>query len=79
MICLIYLNQFAPDYIEKYTEYVLRHTSPTELEAKTQSMEDFKIMYKNPLFVVLLTYAEILPLGLVVSLISAFILKKKEQ
>lgn len=79
VICLIYLNQFAPDYIEKYTEYVLRHTSPTELEAKTQSMEDFKIMYKNPLFVVLLTYAEILPLGLVVSLISAFILKKKEQ
>lgn len=79
LICLIYLYQFAPDYMEKYTEYVLRHTSPTELEAKTQSMEDFKTMYKNPLFVVLLTYAEILPLGLVVSLISSFILKKKKQ
>jgi amino acid transporter len=79
VICLIYLYQFAPDYIEKYTEYVLRHTSPSELEAKTQTMEDFKTMYRNPLIVTLLTYAEILPLGLVVSLISSFILKKKEQ
>lgn len=79
LICLIYLYQFAPDYMEKYTEYVLRHTSPAELEAKTQSMEDFKTMYKNPLFVILLTYAEILPLGLFVSLISAFILKKKAK
>ncbi len=79
VICLIYLYQFAPDYMEKYTDYVLRHTSPAELEAKTQSMEDFKAMYKNPIFVILLTYAEILPLGLAVSLISSFILKKKEQ
>ena len=78
-ICLIYLYQFAPDYMEKYTDYVLRHTSPAELEAKTQSMEDFKIMYKNPIFVILLTYAEILPIGLVVSLISSFILRKKGQ
>jgi len=79
VICLIYLYQFAPDYMDKYTEYVLRHTPPAELETKTQSMEDFKTMYKNPFFVILLTYAEILPLGLIVTLASALILKKKEH
>lgn len=70
---------FLPDFMDKYTEYVLRHASPAELETKTQTMQDLKTMYKNPLFVILFTYAEILPVGLIVSLISSFILKKKEQ
>lgn len=78
VICLVYLYQFAPDYMDKYTEYVLRHTPPAELEAKAQSMEDFKTMYKNPGFVILFTYAEILPLGLIVTLVSSLILKKKK-
>ncbi|HZH69386.1 MAG TPA: DUF4199 domain-containing protein [Flavobacteriaceae bacterium] len=77
VISLVYFYKFAPDYMDKYTEYVLRHTPATELEAKAQSMEDFKTMYENPLFVVLFTFAEILPLGLIVTLISAFILKRK--
>lgn len=68
---------FLPDFMDRYTEYVLRHASASELETKTQMMTDFKTMYNNPLFVVLLTYSEILPLGLVISLISSLILKKK--
>lgn len=79
VICLIYLYQFAPDYMDKYTEYVLRHASPSELEAKTQTMENFKTMYKNPFFVILFTYAEILPIGLIVTLISSLILKRKNN
>jgi hypothetical protein len=34
-------------------------------------------MYKNPLFVVLMTYAEVFPVGLIVSLVSAMILRRK--
>jgi hypothetical protein len=40
-------------------------------------MAGYKEMYKNPLFLILLTYAEIFPVGLLVSVISAFILKQK--
>lgn len=78
VIWLFYYYLFLPDFLDKYTEYVLRHASASELEEKTKMMQDFKTMYKNPLFVILITYAEILPLGLLVSLISSFILKKKK-
>lgn len=77
-VWLFWYYTFLPDFMDKYTAYVLRHAAPSEVEAKTQMMLDFKTLYENPVFVTLLTYAEILPVGLVVSLISSFILKKKE-
>jgi hypothetical protein len=46
---------------------------------QTEDMEKFKEMYKNPLFVVLVTYAEVFPVGLIVALLSALILKKKTR
>lgn len=79
LISMIYMYQFAPDYMDRYADYVLRHSSPMELEAKTESMESLKSMYKNPLFAILFTYMEILPLGLIVALISALILKRKKS
>ena len=40
-------------------------------------MQSYQEMYKNPVFVVLMTYAEVLPIGLLVTLISALVLKRK--
>jgi len=40
-------------------------------------MTKFGEMYKNPFFNALITYTEILPIGLIVTLISALILKRK--
>jgi len=42
-------------------------------------MANFKEMYKSPLFVILIIYSEVLPIGLVVALVSALILRKKQH
>lgn len=69
---------FYPDFIDKYTAYALRHCAPSDVEAKAQSLREFAQMYKNPLFVMLSTFMEIFPLGVIISLISAFLLKRKQ-
>lgn len=76
---LFYYYLFVPDFIDVYTAYVLENCAREDLPAKTTEMANFKEMYKNPLFVVLITYFEVLPIGLVVALVSALILKKKES
>jgi hypothetical protein len=69
--------------MDKYCTHVLKETkasgaSQIEIDKKTTEMASFKELYKNPLFVVLITYIEILPIGLIISLIGALILKRKE-
>jgi hypothetical protein len=82
VIGLAYYYLFVPDFLDKYTLHVLSMAersgaTATELASKTEEMKQFKEMYKNPVFAVLISYAEVLPIGLVVALISSFILKKK--
>lgn len=73
---IIYYN-FFPDFMEKYTAMVLKNTKPEDLIAKTAEMNQMAAWYKNPIMVILLTFMEILPIGIVVSLIGTLILKKK--
>lgn len=79
---LAYYYLFAPDFIDRYIEHVLYcarldgATEP-ELAGKAQEMAQFREMYKNPLFAILISYFEVLPVGLVVAFISALILKRK--
>ena len=77
VVWLFYYYLFVPDFIDVYTEYVLKNSEPGEVQAKKTEMANFKEMYKNPLFVILITYFEVLPIGLVVALVSAFIVKRK--
>jgi hypothetical protein len=53
--------------------------SQAEIDKQTKEMANFTEMYKNPLFNALMTYAEILPVGLIVTLISSLILKRKNN
>ena len=79
-VWLFYYYLFVPDYLDIYTSHVLKEVPQTDtaaLAAKTKEMAEFKEMYKNPIWVILFTYMEILPLGIVFSLVSALILKKK--
>lgn len=75
---------FIPDFAEKYSAYMLQKlrasgASQEEITRQTAEMAKFGQMYKNPLFVILMTYIEILPVGLLISLISAWILKRKTK
>jgi Protein of unknown function (DUF4199) len=79
IVWLFYYYLFVPDFIEVYTNRVLNTCSIADLESKTKEMASFKEMYKNPIFVILITYSEVFPIGLVVALVSALILKKKKN
>ena len=77
LVWLVILYKFFPNFAEHYTDMAIAKASPDELTKVTEEMNSFKEMYKNPIWVILFTYMEILPLGIVFSLISALILKKK--
>jgi hypothetical protein len=73
---------FIPDFMEKYSAHMLEElkasgASQMEIDVQTKEMEKFGKMYQNPFFNAMMTYVEILPVGLVVTLISALILKRK--
>lgn len=82
LVWLIDYYVFIPGYLDQYIAHVMYQArldgaTADELAQTAKQMADFKEMYKNPVFVILITYAEVLPIGLIVSLISAFILKRK--
>lgn len=79
---MIEFHFFIPDFMEKMTSAQIENwkaegISRAELQKNIESMEGWKELYKSPIMVALITYMEILPLGLVVSLIAALMLKKK--
>ena len=82
IVWLIEEHFFFPDFIEKYTAHEINKLqasgiSAEKLASKTKELEDAKEMYKNPALKILMTYVEILPVGLIVTLISSLILKRK--
>lgn len=82
IVWLIDYYCFLPDFGEKYADAMLEKlrasgASKAKIAEQTKEMSNFTEMYKNPLFVTLFTYSEIIPVGFVVTLISSFILKRK--
>lgn len=81
---LIYYYNFIPDFMDRYAEVMLKKAAEhgataAELQSKTAEMDEMKQMYKNPLYVVLFTYLEILPVGLLIAVISGVVLKRKNN
>jgi len=75
---------FIPDFAEKYGAHVLKElkasgASEAVITKQTAEMTKFSQLYKNPFFNALITYSEIIPAGLIISLISAGILKRKRK
>ncbi len=84
VVGLGYYYLFAPEFLDKYAQHVLTMASrggapPAELDAKAAELAQFKEWYKNPLFAILISYAEVLSIGLVVAFVSSLFLKRKSQ
>jgi len=77
-------HYFIPDFMDKYTEHIVNEAKESgataaEISKKLEEAAWGKEMYKNPLLFILITYMEILPVGLVIALISSLILKRKPK
>ena len=73
---------FIPDFMEKYAAVLIKEARDSGitgavLEKKIAGINKMGDLYKSPLMVVLFTYAEVLPVGIVISLLTALILKRK--
>ena len=80
---VLYYN-FLPDFVDKYGAYLVAKAkasgaSAQALQAQLQEVQKMKAWYANPLINALLTFIEPFPVGLVFTLVSAVILRKKPQ
>jgi len=78
---IIYFN-FMPDFMDKYGTHALEKlqaagASAAVVQAKMAELEKLRVMYKKPLYNMAMTFIEPFPVGLVVTLISAGILRRK--
>jgi len=80
---VIYYN-FMPDFLDKYGAQVLQKmqasgATAAAIQQKTAELDKLKVMYKNPLFNAAMTFIEPFPVGLLITVISAAVLRKKPQ
>jgi hypothetical protein len=78
---IIYFN-FMPDFMDKYGAHILQKmqasgATAAAIQQKSEEINKLKVMYKNPLFNAAITFIEPFPVGLVITLLSAAVLRKK--
>ena len=72
-------DYFMVQYYEHAKQEMESSNMPAEeMNAKLEEMQQFAKLYKNPIVKIGFTYLEILPVGLLVSLLVAAILKRKD-
>jgi len=70
--------------MERYSSMLIKQAqasglSGEKLAKKVAGINQMKDLYKSPIIVVLYTYLEILPVGIVIALFAALILKRKTR
>lgn len=80
---VIYFN-FMHDFMDKYGAYLVAKAkasgkSPADIQAQIQQLKKYKELYENPLFNAAMTFIEPFPIGLIITLLSAAVLRKKPQ
>ena len=78
---LVIYYAFMPDFGDKYAAYLVenlraRGGSQAEVDAVIQQAETFKEIFRNPFLNAAVTFTEPFPVGLLVTVISAAVLKR---
>ena len=81
---IYYYSGSGSKFISEYMSFMLEQkkaagASEAELALFSKEMQEFAVMYRNPFFNALITYMEILPVGVLISLIAALIMKRKKK
>ena len=71
-----------PDFADKYVQHMIDKVrasgaSQQVIDAQIEQMKSFKSMYDNPLINAAITFVEPFPIGLIITLISSAILRRK--
>lgn len=79
---VVYYN-FIPDFADKYGAYLVEDqrsqgASQAEIDQVIKQNEEMKAMLANPLINAAVTFTEPFPIGLLITLISAGVLRKKD-
>ena len=77
-------HKFYPDFMEKYASSVIdkaRASGATQaqLDAKMLEMGKMNEMYRNPFYRMAWTFIEAFPVGLLFTLVSAALLRRKRD
>jgi hypothetical protein len=75
-------HRFLPNFLDQYSNYMVQKmraqgATQEELTQTIQENEQFKEWYKNPFLRYAMTMMEPFPVGLLITLISALILRRK--
>jgi hypothetical protein len=75
---------FLPGFMDKYGAHMIEKlkasgAGPDAILAQLQQVKKYKEMYDNPLFNAAMTFIEPFPIGLLITLISAAVLRRKPQ
>ena len=81
---LVFYYSFMPDFFEKYSAHVIEQArasgaTPEALQAKIQENQQLNQLVKNPFIHAAFVFIEPFPVGLVITLISAIVLRKKSS
>ena len=81
---ILYFTVLHDNFMDKYGAYMMEKlkasgASAAAVQAQVQKLAEFKAMYENPFYNIAMTFIEPFPVGLVITLISATVLRKKPQ
>ncbi len=74
----------TPGFVDEMSAHMIEKaraggTTEQELAAKKAEMDAFAVKYRNPLYNSAITFMEVLPVGLLITLVSAAILRRRRD